>query len=68
MILVCIEGKTKFGNWPTLGSKTCERLGIGEEKELWGENRAFDTEIVRGIRHGSSIQPEVAGKLKKAFF
>ena len=47
-----------------LGSKIRFRPEISKEKELWAENGAFGTEILRGIRQKKDLGPEMAEKRK----
>ena len=47
-----------------LGSKIRFRPEISKEKELWAENGAFGTEILRGIRQKAHLGLELAEKGK----
>ena len=59
-----IEEKMKVANRLKVGEKIGFRPEISKEKELWAENGAFGTEILRGIRQKKDLGPEMAEKRK----
>ena len=56
--------KAKVEIFPLAGSKKCFRPKNRGEEELWGENGAFGTEILRGIRQKQNPGQETTKKWK----
>ena len=61
---IMLQEKAKVEHFPEAGSKKRFRPKNCEEEELWGENGAFHTEILRGIRQKKNLGPKRAKKWK----